>query len=144
MLKALFWIVSRLGHAFYSRFPIFGTIRGSIAIIRRDGGYVAIERNDGFGLCMPGGIIARRETPEATLRREVREETGLTVQNAELKFEYTNSQPFPTLTHVFEATAEGELHGSWEGTPKVVSLAELRQHIVSQQRQVVDYLLTQP
>ena len=137
----LFWIVSRVAHAVYRRFPIFGTIRGSVAIIRRDGGYVVIERNDGFGLGFPGGIALFHEDPEKTVRREVAEETGLTISTADYKFNYRNQQPFPTLTHVFEATCSGELRSSWEGTARVVHMAELQQRVVSQQQPVIDYLL---
>ena len=139
----LFWIISRIAHRLYGWFPIFGTIRGSVAIIRRNGGFVAIERNDGYGLCFPGGIAGFHEDPEKTVRREVREETGLTPITAELKFQFTHDRPFPTKTFVFEATAEGALQSSWEGAARVVSLEELAQRVVGQQRQVVDYLLLQ-
>jgi len=137
----LYWIVSRTANALYRRFPIFGEIKGAVAIIRRDGGYVVIERNDGLGLGFPGGISSRRETPEQTVRRETREETGLTITSAEFKFEFHASIPFPNLTRVFEAAAEGETRSSWEGRARIARIEELQQRIVPQQRQIVEYLL---
>jgi 8-oxo-dGTP pyrophosphatase MutT (NUDIX family) len=141
-LSRLFWIYSRVAHALYSRFPIFGEIKGAVAIIRRDGGYVVIDRNDGFGLGFPGGISGRRETPEQTVRREVREETGLILTTAEFRFEFHASEPFPNFTRVFEAAAEGKLHSSWEGQARVAPLAELQLRIVPQQRPILEYLLS--
>lgn len=140
----LFWIYSRLAHGLYRRFPIFGEIRGAVAVIRRDGGFVVIERNDGFGLGFPGGIASFRENPEDTVRREVHEETGLTITSAEHKFRFHADEPFPNLTDVFEATAEGEFRSSWEGTVRVSSLEELQQRVVSQQRRIIEYLLSAP
>lgn len=139
-----FWVVYRTACRLYAWFPIFGTIRGSVAIIRRDFGFVVIERNDGYGLGFPGGIAGFHEPPEMTVRREVREETGLRLLTAEYKFHFTHPRPFPTETHVFEATAEGEIRSSWEGTARIATLAELDEHVVPQQRQIVEYLLSQP
>ncbi len=140
----LFWLVYHTSCKLYTWFPIFGRIRGSVAIIRRESGFLVIERNDGHGLGFPGGIAAFRENPEKTVRREVREETGLRLLTAEFKFHFIHPEPFPTETYVFEATAEGELRSSWEGTARIASLAELQTRVVPQQRQVVDYLLSLP
>ena len=129
-----------MAHALYSRFPIFGAIRGSLAIIRRDGGFVVIERNDGHGLGFPGGMSHFREDPEHTVRREVFEETGLKISTAEFRFNYRTTKPIPTFTFVYEATAEGELHSSWEGTAKIASLDELKARVVPRQQQLVDYI----
>lgn len=138
----LFWLYSRTANGLYALFPIFGTIRGAVAIIRRDGGFVVIERSDGFGLGFPGGIAHFREKPEDTVRREVREETGLTITHAEHKFNFIADKPYPNQTDVFEATAEGELRSSWEGTVRVATLDELQQRIVIQQRRIIEYLLS--
>lgn len=140
----LFWLYSRIAHGLYRRFPVFGEIRGAVAVIRRDGGFVVIERNDGFGLGFPGGIAHFRELPEDTVRREVHEETGLTVTGAEHKFRFHAAEPFPNLTDVFEATAEGEFRNSWEGRVLVASLDELQHRVVAQQRRIVEYLLSAP
>lgn len=46
------------------------------AIIERDGSILFIDRSDGLGTCLPGGIMKWGETCEATAIREVLEETG--------------------------------------------------------------------
>src|SRR5215831_13660243 len=86
--RRLFWIVSHTCFRFYRWFPIFGSLRASIAIIHRDGKFLVIHRNDGRGLGLPGGINGWREDEEAGLRREVLEETGLTVKTARLEMRY--------------------------------------------------------
>jgi 8-oxo-dGTP pyrophosphatase MutT (NUDIX family) len=136
----LFWMVSRTARFLYRTFPVFGPLPGAVAIIRRDRGFVAIERNDGIGLSLPGGFSGFRESPEKTVRREAREETGLTITRAEFKYDFKVWKPLPAHTFVFEAEAEGELRGSWEGTPRVVSLEELRQRILEPQRRIVEEL----
>ena len=136
----VFWLISRMGHAIYGRFPILGRIRGSVAVIRREGGYLVIRRNDGLGLGFPGGIARRKEPPEQAVRREVREETGLSVERAELLFDFRLDKPFPVHTFVFEVNTKGELRESWEGVPVVVGLEELEKGIVVSQRPIVSYL----
>ena len=101
----LFWIISRLAHMIYSRVPFLGRIHGSLAIVRWEGGFLMIERNDGMGLGFPGGIrFFRSESPEAGVRREVTEETGLAVTSAKFLFSYRSDRIIPTETDVFEAT----------------------------------------
>ena len=141
MRARIFWLISRTAIFLYRRFPIFGPIPGSIAIVRRPDGFLVIQRNDGYGFGFPGGIALPWETPEQALRREVREEIGQEVLTAELKFEYRNSFLYPTRTTVFEATlADGPYRSSWEGTLAVVSLDQLNRNIIPSQRPVIDYL----
>ena len=45
-------------------------------IIERDGKLLMIERADGLGFTIPGGIVRYNETVEACVLREAREETG--------------------------------------------------------------------
>ena len=139
-----FFVFSRVVYAVYARFPVFGTVRGAIAIIRRDGGFVVTERADGYGLGFPGGIAGFRENLESTVRREVKEETGLRLLSAEFKFEFFYPRPIPNQTFVYEVTAEGDLRGSWEGAARVVTMTELEQHIAPQHRPVLEYLQSQP
>lgn len=82
--RRLFWIVARTCLALYRRFPLFGTLRASIAIIQRNQQLLVIQRNDGRGLSLPGGIASWKEAEEETLRREVQEETGLRVTGPDL------------------------------------------------------------
>ncbi|HUN89763.1 MAG TPA: NUDIX hydrolase [Terriglobales bacterium] len=135
-----FFVISRIAYFLYSRFPVFGTLKGAVAIIRRDGGFVVTERGDGTGLGFPGGFAGFGENLEKTVRREVREETGLNLLTAEYKFDFFHPRPVPNQTYVFEATADGELRGSWEGAARVVPMAELERHIAPQQRRILEYL----
>jgi 8-oxo-dGTP pyrophosphatase MutT (NUDIX family) len=141
--RQLFWLLSRVARQIYACVPIFGTIRGAVAIIRRDGGYVVIERSDGYGLSFPGGISWPWEKPEQTLRREVAEETGLQITTVADNFHFRHSNPFPTSTYVFQVTATGEVRSSWEGVVRVVTLDELKTGVMSQQQPVVDYIASQ-
>ncbi len=140
MRARLFWLISRTAIFLYRHFPLFGPIPGSVAIICTNGGYLVIERSDGYGLSLPGGIARSFESPETALRREVREETGLRVVSAELKFVFDSSVLYPARTSVFEAVVEGEPHDSWEGKVMVVSLEELERNIMKSQVPVVEYL----
>jgi 8-oxo-dGTP pyrophosphatase MutT (NUDIX family) len=136
----LFWLISRIAVFGYRHFPIFGSLPGAIAIIRRDGGFVGVERNDGYGIGFPGGLLRRGESAEQTLRREVLEESGLRILSAEFQFDFENSDLYPTRVDVFEATAEGEMRSSWEGSVGVFTLEELEQKVITSQRKVVQYL----
>jgi len=136
----LFWIVSRLAVLAYRTFPFRGHLPGAIGIIRREGGFLVIDRNDGHGLSFVGGMSHRREEPLKTLNREVEEETGLKISSATLLFHYQDDAIFPAEIFVFEAQASGELHGSWEGEPVVADLEDLRSRIIRSQRRVVEWL----
>jgi hypothetical protein len=84
----LFWMVGRTSFALYRWFPLFGTLRASIAIIQRNQQFLVIQRNDGRGLSLPGRIASWKEAEEETLRREALEETGLQVTGQELRMHY--------------------------------------------------------
>jgi len=138
--RRLFWIVARSGLALYRTFPVFGSLRASIAIIRHGETVLAIERNDGRGFSLPGGIVGSRESGEEALHREVREETGLRVIRHELLSFYHSSDDVPCDISVYEVQAEGELRSSWEGSPRWVTLAELEPRILKSQRPVLKLL----
>src|SRR5690349_22298867 len=53
---------------------------GAGIIIERDGKILLIDRSDGLGYTIPGGIVHYRETVEQCVLREAREETGYDVQ----------------------------------------------------------------
>jgi 8-oxo-dGTP pyrophosphatase MutT (NUDIX family) len=107
--RGAFYLVSRAGLWLYQIFPLFGRLRGSIAIISRSGRYLVIERNDGRGWCFPGGLSRPGEAPEATVKREVLEETGLVITSCCLLFEIDERI---THTYVFIAEVEGEVKDS--------------------------------
>jgi 8-oxo-dGTP diphosphatase len=135
-----FWIVARVCFALYRRFPLFGSLRASVAIIRHDGKILVIERNDGRGFSLPGGIARRKEAEEDTLRREVLEETGLTVNFPRLLMRYHSTNDVPCNISVFEVQATGELRSSWEGTPAWKTATELESGILKSQRPVLEFL----
>lgn len=126
--------------ALYRRFPVFGTLRASIAIIRRNQQFLVIQRNDGRGLSLPGGLASWQEAEEETLRREVLEETGLRVTGQELRMRYHSTADVPCDTSVFAVQATGELKNSWEGSPRWMTMAELEPQMLKSQRPVLELL----
>ncbi len=140
--RRLFWIVARTCFKLYRWFPLFGFLRASIGIIRRGQSFLVIQRNDGRGLSLPGGIAGWKEAEEETLRREVREETGLTVTAEEPRMQYHSTADVPCLITVFEVEASGELRDSWEGSPRWMTLAELEPRLLGSQRAAFDLMKT--
>ena len=130
--------------AVYGRFPVFGALRGSVAVIRRNGLFLALDRSDGLGLAFPGGLALPWESDEKTLVREVEEETGLHITSWSLLFRYNNTDPYPGRVSVFRAEGEGELRSSWEGVPCWVSPADLHERLMSNQKTILERLLTGP
>src|SRR5437588_11914269 len=51
-------------------------ILSACVIIEQEGKILLIDRSDGLGYTIPGGIVRYRETVEQCVLREVREETG--------------------------------------------------------------------
>ena len=135
--RRAFWLCSRLMIATYARLPLFGRLRGSLAVIRKNGRFLVLERADGLGLSFVGGLARPWEPEEATLEREVREETGLKVLGRSLLVRYDHDWPYPHRTAAFRVETTGQLAGSWEGTPVWVTLGELERRIVRNQREIV-------
>ena len=136
----LFRIISRTCIAAYRMLPLFGALRGAIAVVRRNDRYVMVRRADALGLCFPGGLAHPWESLETTLRREIEEETGLAVQHIQPWFEYRDNQLYPTQISVFHAETDGEIRSSWEGDAVIVDLAEMEANIIVSQREVVSRL----
>jgi 8-oxo-dGTP pyrophosphatase MutT (NUDIX family) len=136
----MFWIVARTCFTLYRWFPLFGKLRASIAIIHREGKFLAIHRNDGRGFSLPGGISGRSETAEASLDREVLEETGLSVTGKELLLEYFSDADVPCDLSVFEVQTSGDLKNSWEGSPQWMTVDELAPRLLPSQRPVLEWL----
>jgi len=133
-------MVARTCLFLYRRFPLFGTLRASIAIIQRNQQFLVIQRNDGRGLSLPGGLANWKEAAEQTLRREVLEETGLRVTAQELRMHFHSTADVPCDVSVFEAQATGELINSWEGSPRWMTVAELEPRMLTSQRPVLELL----
>src|SRR6266581_1212204 len=60
------------------------------AVIRCDGRMLAIRRADNGEWALPGGVVELDEDPRDTVRREVLEETGVTVEPGQLTGLYKN------------------------------------------------------
>jgi 8-oxo-dGTP diphosphatase len=138
--RRAFFVVARVCFGLYRTFPLFGPLRASVAVIHREHKILVIQRNDGRGMSLPGGIAGRREAEEVTLRREVREETGLTVTHAELQMTYYTGAEVPCNISVFRAEATGELTESWEGTPRWMTLEDLEPRLIKSQRPVLELM----
>ncbi|TES92172.1 MAG: NUDIX hydrolase [Candidatus Cloacimonadota bacterium] len=82
-------------------------------IIDIDGKVVLIKRkNPPFGWALPGGFVDEGETVEDAVRREVREETNLSLENLKQFHIYSDHRRDPrghTVSVVFTANGIGEL-----------------------------------
>ena len=136
--RLLFKLISRSAVAVYSRFPVFGDLRGSLAVVRNNDLILVIDRSDGRGYSFPGGVCNWKEPAEQAMRREVREETGLEVHLSQLLFEYRTVVDVRSWVSVFAVEAHGSLQESWEGVPLWVSMAQLRANVVASQVEVVN------
>jgi 8-oxo-dGTP pyrophosphatase MutT (NUDIX family) len=140
--RRLFWLVARTCFMAYRRLPVFGTLRASIGIIQSGDKFLAIHRNDGRGISLPGGISSWREPEVETLRREILEETGLAVTAQDLKLKYYSEADVPCNISVFDVRASGELKNSWEGSAQWATLAELEVRLMPSQRPVMELVKT--
>lgn len=138
--RRLFWMIARTCFALYGWFPLFGTLRASLGVIQRDGKFLVIHRNDGRGFSLPGGISGWREAPEATLQREVREETGLKVDGMEFILQFFCPIDFPCNVSLFAVEASGDVKDSWEGSPRWMTVDELAPRFVESQRPALEIL----
>jgi 8-oxo-dGTP pyrophosphatase MutT (NUDIX family) len=135
--QRVFGLISRTCIALYGRFPVFGTLRGSTAIIRHGNLFLVVERSDGLGLAFPGGLAHFWESDEQALARELREETGLRLTSQSLLLRYVAQVPYPSQVAVFLAKAEGELRPSWEGIPCWVDYSQVQQRLMPNQRPIL-------
>jgi 8-oxo-dGTP diphosphatase len=55
-------------------------ILSACVIIEHEGKFLLIDRSDGLGYTIPGGIVRYRETIEQCVVREAREETGYNIK----------------------------------------------------------------
>ena len=103
-------------------------------------GFVALDRSDGLGLSLPGGLCWPWEALSATVEREVREETGLQVRNLRYLFSYDDDTFGPMRVAVFRAEFSGTIRNSWEGRVVRVGIEDLRLRIMSGSQHLIQYL----
>lgn len=94
---------------------------GAGIIIEQDGKILLIDRSDGLGYTIPGGIVRYKETLEQCVLREAREETGYNVNIIGLVGVYSSPKRDPRFRAI-AITYKGSIlsgtpHGSGEGQP---------------------------
>lgn len=100
-----------------------------LCLIRKDNQYLLQDRTkeDWKGYTMPGGHIERDESIVDAVIREIKEETGLTIQNPKLcgvkQFPIENGRYIVFLFRTDEF--EGEVISSQEGVMRWISKDEL-------------------
>src|SRR5258708_30346800 len=96
-------------------------ILSACVIIEQDGKILLIDRADGLGFTIPGGIVRYKETVEQCVVREAREETGYTVVIQGIVGVYSGLKRDPrfraaSIAYKGSAVSASE-HGSSEGDP---------------------------
>jgi 8-oxo-dGTP diphosphatase len=95
-------------------------ILSACVIIERDGKVLLIDRSDGLGFTIPGGIVRYKETLEQCVLREAREETGYNVHVQGIVGVYSSLKRDPRFRSVAIAykgsIVDGTEHGSGEGS----------------------------
>ena len=73
---------------------------GAGIILEQDGKILLIDRSDGLGYTIPGGIVRHKETVEQCVLREAFEETGYTVKITGLVGVYSSLKRDPRFRAV--------------------------------------------
>ena len=94
-------------------------VLSACVILEQEGRFLLIDRADGLGYTIPGGIVRYSETVEQCVLRETWEETGYTVKLAGLVGVYSSLKRDPRFRAVSIAyrgvVTGGERHDSVEG-----------------------------
>ena len=118
---------------------------GAGIIIEENDRILLIDRSDGLGYTIPGGIVRHRETVEECVLRETREETGYTVKITGLVGIYSSPNRDPRFRAIAIAykgsIVEGTLHASGEGKPSWYTPNEVLGHMAFDCEEMLkDYL----
>jgi len=121
---------------------------GAGIIIEQDGKFLLIDRSDGLGYTIPGGIVRYRETVEQCVLREANEETGYTIAITGLVGVYSSPKRDPRFRAVaiaYKGTiVSGSPHGSGEGEPCWRAPGEVFGHMAFDCEEMLkDYLSSQ-
>ncbi|MBE0477590.1 NUDIX hydrolase [Candidatus Aerophobetes bacterium] len=116
------------------------------AIVEKNGGIILVKRkNSPHGWALPGGFVDYGETLEEAIRREIKEETNLEIDN--LYQFHTYSEPgrdprFHTISTVFVVRARGKLKaGDDAENVRIFSENDLPQNIAFDHGKIIkDYL----
>lgn len=96
-------------------------ILSACVIIEQDGKVLLIDRSDGLGYTIPGGIVRYKETVEQCVLREAQEETGYAVTIHEIVGVYSSLKRDPRFRAASIAykgsIVSGALRVSGEGKP---------------------------
>lgn len=96
-------------------------ILSACIIVEQDGKVLLIDRSDGLGYTIPGGIVRYKETVEQCVVREAQEETGYTVTIHEIVGVYSSLQRDPRFRAASIAykgsIVSGAVRNSGEGKP---------------------------
>jgi ADP-ribose pyrophosphatase YjhB (NUDIX family) len=115
-------------------------------IIRYQGGIVLVERKyPPPGWAIPGGMVEIGETVEQAVRREMKEETNLELENLKLFGVYSDPKRDPrfhVISIVYTADGVGELQGGDDARlARVFKLDELPEEIPFDHREIItDYI----
>lgn len=96
-------------------------------VVERNNQLLFIERSDGYGMDIPGGLILWRETPEEAVKREIYEETGIEVEPKYLIGSFNSDDPrfgCVCLAYVCNPTG-GYVRASAEGIAQWISIESL-------------------
>ena len=115
LLKFVAAILAKLSS---DRLPPFPAVAAFVVL---DEQLLMVERSDGMGFCLPGGIMRWKESTQNTVQREVKEETGYEVEVLELFNNYSGPERDPRFSSVCLAytarVRRGQLTASTEGRP---------------------------
>src|SRR5690242_11029798 len=120
-------------------------ILSACIIIEREGKFLLIDRSDGLGYTIPGGIVRYKETVEQCVTREALEETGYNVRLEGIIGVYSALKRDPRFRAVaiaYRGSIVGGLeHGSSEGQPCWRTPGEVFGHTASDcESMLKDYL----
>lgn len=120
-------------------------ISSAAAIITKDNKILSVKLTYLNGYALPGGHIQSGENAEGAIKREVKEETGLTITSLRYFNSYMVEKRFYTTLNIsFLAEAKGTITSSGEGKPEWINPRELLENLVylDNKLAVKDYLNT--